>query len=130
MPQPGQVPSKCTKFLNNFLIHKYSVCTTITVFFTVNSESILILLLFINHCDCNSEERLQHCDLCLLHHSSCLCLCPAGGVGYLRDLLLQDPVQVEGLDENLSELAVLPSIDDDIDTGVKNKEQVGDIGKN
>ena len=36
---------------------------------------------------------------------------------------------MEGLNENLSELAVLPSIDDDIDTGVKNKEQVGDVGK-
>ena len=36
---------------------------------------------------------------------------------------------MKGLDENLSELVVLPSIDDDIDTGVKNKEQVGDVGK-
>ena len=87
--------------------------------------SVFCFLLCRIHCFENSEEGL----FCFLH-SSCLGLCPAKGAGYLRDLLLQDPVQVEGLDENLSELAVLPSIDDDIDTGVKNKEQVGDVGKN
>ena len=86
---------------------------------------VCVLVYIIFQCACHSEKSL----LCLLY-SSCLSHCLVNFACHLRDLLLQDPVKVEGLEEDFSELGVLPSVNNDIDTGVENKEQVGDIGKN
>ena len=37
---------------------------------------------------------------------------------------------MENIDEDFSELVVLPAIDDDVHTGVQDKEEMGKVGEN
>ena len=47
----------------------------------------------------------------------------------MAGVLLQEVLEMKEFYENFSELIVLPPIDDDVDTGVEDQEEVGEVGE-